>query len=90
MGDWDPAAEPAVADLPAILTLFREDGTREVVTLVDVEPYSFHRSVAARLLEGVPMPITAQQSRDVVALMEAAEESARANALPVTPRLLRA
>ena len=36
------------------------------------------------------MPITAQQSRDVVALMEAAEASARANALPVTPRLLRA
>jgi len=90
VGDWDPRAEPAVADLPAILTLFREDGTREVVTLVEVEPHSFHRSVAARLLEGTPMPITAQQSRDVVALMEAAEESARANALPVTPRLLRA
>jgi predicted dehydrogenase len=90
VGDWDPRAEPAVADLPAILTLFREDGTREVVTLVEVEPHSFHRSVAARLLEGTPMPITAQQSRDVVALMEAAEESARANAMPVAPRLLRA
>lgn len=90
VGDWDPAAEPAVADLPAILTLFHEDGTREVVTLVDVEPHSFHRSVAAHLRDGTPMPITAQQSRDVVALMEAAEESARANAIPVTPRLLRA
>lgn len=90
VGDWDPAAEPAVADLPAILTLFREDGTREVVALDEVEPHSFHRSVAAHLLEGTSMPITAEQSRDVVALMEAAEESARVNAVPVTPRLLRA
>jgi predicted dehydrogenase len=90
VGDWDPRAEPAVADRPAILTLHREDGTSEVVELVEVEPYSFHRSVAARLIDGTPMPITATQSRDVVALMEAAEESARANGIPVTPTLLRA
>jgi predicted dehydrogenase len=90
VGDWDPRAEPAVADRPAILTLHREDGTSEVVELVEVEPYSFHRSVAAFLIDGTPMPITATQSRDVVALMEAAEESARANGIPVTPTLLRA
>ena len=89
VGDWDPAAEPAVADRPAILRLHREDGSSEIVPLVDVEPYAFHRSVAARLLDGTPMPITATQSRDVVALMEAAEESARANGMPVTPTLLR-
>ena len=90
VGDWDPAAEPAVADLPAILTLHHEDGTSEVVPLVDVEPFAFHRSVAAYLRDGTPMAVTATQSRDVVALMEAAEESARANGIPVVPRLLRA
>jgi predicted dehydrogenase len=89
VGDWDPAAEPAVADLPAILTLHREDGSREVISLVDMDPYSFHGSVAAHLLEGTSMPITAEQSRDVVALMQAAEASALANGLAVTPRLLR-
>ena len=90
VGDWDARAEPAVADLPAILTLHREDGSTQALELDAVEPHSFHRSVAAHLLEGAPMPITARQSRDVVALMEAAEESARANGIPVTPRLLRA
>jgi len=90
VGDWDPRAEPAVADLPAILTLHREDGSRTVVPLVDVEPYGFHRSVAAHLADGTPMQVTAQQSRDVVAVMQAAEESALSNGLPVTPRLLRA
>ena len=46
--------------------------------------------MAAYLLDGTPMTVTAEQSRDVVALMEAAEESARANGMPVTPSLLRA
>ncbi len=90
VGDWDPAAEPSVADLPAVLTLHREDGTSEIVPLVAVEPHSFHRSVAARLIDGTPMPVTAEQSRDVVAIMQAAEASALANGRPVTPTLLRA
>lgn len=89
VGDWDPRAEPAVADLPAILTLHREDGSTEVVSLAVVEPYSFHRSVADHLISGTPMSVTAEQSRDVVALMQAAEESALANGLAVVPRLLR-
>jgi predicted dehydrogenase len=89
VGDWDPAAEPAVADLPAILTLHREDGSQTIIPLTDVAPYSFHQSVAAHLLAGAPMTITTEQSRDVVAIMEAAEASALANGLPITVSLLR-
>jgi predicted dehydrogenase len=89
VGDWDPRAEPAVADLPALLTLHREDGRSEVVPLVEVEPFAFHHSVAAFLADGTPMPVTARQSRDVVAVMQAAEQSALANGIPVIPGLLR-
>lgn len=89
VGNWDASAEPAVADKPARLSLHGEDGSVTEVPLVNQEPHAFHRSVAAHLLDGSPMPITAAQSRDVVALMQAAEESARANGRPVTPALLR-
>jgi scyllo-inositol 2-dehydrogenase (NADP+) len=89
VGEWDPAAEPAVADLPAILTLHRADGSKEVVPLEPVAPHAFHRSIVAFLTERSPMEVTAPQSRDVVAVMQAAEESALRNGLPVTPSLLR-
>jgi hypothetical protein len=35
-----------------------------------------------------PMSVTTEQSRDVVAIMQAAEESARANGRSVEPALL--
>jgi predicted dehydrogenase len=89
VGDWDRRAEPSVADLPAILTLYREDGSHEAVPLVEVEPNGFHRSVVAYLADGTPMAVTAEQSRDVVALMQAAEESALHNGRPRVPSLLR-
>jgi predicted dehydrogenase len=89
VGEWDPAAEPAVADLPAILTLHRPDGSKERVALHSVAPYGFHRAVVSYLADGTPMEVTATQSRDVVAVMQAAEESALGNGLPVTPTLLR-
>ncbi len=88
VGDWDPAAEPAVADLPAILTLHTADGTSRVVALDAVEPYSFHQSIVGYLRDAEPMAVTAVQSRNVVALMQAAEESALANGLPVVPQLI--
>ena len=89
VGDWDPAGEPAVADLPAVLTLHREDGSSERIVLQTVEPYSFHRSIVDFLANGTAMQVTATQSRDVVAIMQAAEASALSNGLPVTPSLLR-
>lgn len=87
VGDWNPLAEPAVADLPAIITLYRNDAAAEVVPLESVEHYEFHRSVVARLVTGIPMSVSSLQSRNVVAIMQAAEESARNNAMPVVPQL---
>jgi predicted dehydrogenase len=87
VGDWDSAAEPAVADLPAILTVYGEDGSKRVVTLDQVEPNRFHSALAARLEKGVPMEVSALQSRNVVAVMEAAEQSALVGATPVVPQI---
>ncbi len=85
VGEWDPAGEPAVADLPARLFLYSTDGARSAVPLDDVVPFTFHRELAQHLASGVPMQVSARQSRDVVAVMEAAEESARDLGRPVVP-----
>ncbi len=89
-GNWDPAAGDSVADLPAIVTHHKEDGSEEVIAHKNNVPYAFHASLVAFLNNGTPMSVTATQSRDVVAIMQAAEESALANGLPVEPKLLRA
>ncbi len=89
VADWDPTAEPAVADLPALVTLHRADGSKESVPLREVAPYAFHRDVVSYLTDGTPMTVDAAQSRDVVAVMEAAEESAKGNGMPIIPSLLR-
>jgi predicted dehydrogenase len=89
VGEWDPAAEPAVADLPSILSLHRGTGTAQVVPLEEVAAYGFHRSLVDNLRDGVAMEVTAAQSRDVVAIMEAAEQSALNNGRPMSPQLLR-
>jgi predicted dehydrogenase len=88
VGDWDARAEPAVADLPAVLTLHGESGAVTDLDVVTPAPFAFHRQLAAWLRDGEPMEVTAAQSRDVVAIMEACEESARNDGRPVTPRLL--
>lgn len=90
IGDWDPAGEPAVADLPALLTVHNVDGTSRVAPLLAREPHEFHRSIVEYLTNGVPMEVNALQSRNVVAIMQAAEQSATQNAMPVTPVLRRA
>ncbi len=89
VGDWDPAGEPAVADLPAILTVHNVDGTSRIAPLRPLAPYEFHRSIVANINNGFPMEVNALQSRNVVAIMQAAEQSAMQNALPVTPVLRR-
>jgi predicted dehydrogenase len=90
IGNWDESAGGAVADLPAIITLHRTDGSSEVIAHVSPEPYSFHASLVTFLNDATPMSVVASQSRDVVAIMQAAEESALANGKPVSPILLRA
>ena len=89
IGDWDPAGEPAVADLPAILTVHHIDGTSRVAPLQPLAPHEFHRSIVEFINNGTPMEVNAFQSRNVVAIMQAAEESAIQNAMPVVPRLCR-
>jgi scyllo-inositol 2-dehydrogenase (NADP+) len=87
VGDWDPAAEPAVADLPAILTLHSHDGLRSVVPLDEVQPFSFHQSLVDYFHHNTPMSVQALQSRNVVAIMEAAERSAVNLAHPEVPNI---
>ena len=89
IGDWDPAGEPAVADLPAILTVHHIDGSSRIAPLQPLEPHAFHRSIVEFINNGTPMEVNALQSRNVVAIMQAAEQSAVQNALPVTPTLRR-
>lgn len=89
VGDWDPAAGDSVADLPSIVSLHHTDGTSRVISRQHVQPTSFHASLVSFLNNGAPMAVEACQSRDVVAIMQAAEESALANGAPVTPILLR-
>ncbi len=48
--------------------------------------YSFHRELADTLRLGLPMTVTAEQSRRVLAVMEAASESADDGGRPVAPR----
>lgn len=88
VGEWDEKAEPAVADLPARLFLYGTDGSRVEVPLDEVAPNTFHRELAAHLERGEPMQVSALQSRNVVAVMEAAEESALDLGRPVSPSLL--
>jgi len=88
IGEWDAAAEPAVADLPATLVHVDAAGARRSVELDAVQPYEFHQEFAALLHDGIEMQVQAVDSRDVVALMEAAETSAAHNGLPESPVLL--
>lgn len=89
IGNWDESAGNSVADLPAIITLHRADGSSEVIDHVIPTPYSFYSSLVAYLNDATPMSVVAEQSRDVVAVMQAAEESALSNGKPVSPVLLR-
>lgn len=89
VGDWDPNAGFSVADLPAIISIHRPDGSHQQVPKVETKPFAFHASLVDNLRNGVVMAVTATQSRDVVAIMQAAEESALKNGTPVTPVLLR-
>ncbi len=87
VAEWDPAAEPAVADLPARVFLYDNTGAAQQIPLDDVTPFTFHAELAGFLADGSPMQVSPIQSRNVVAVMEAAEESARDLGRPVVPRL---
>lgn len=90
VGDWDTSGSGAVADHPAIIKLYKEDGAPQLLPLEPVEEFSFHKSLDARLHTGAVMTVQAEQSRDVVAIVQAAEESALQRGTFIAPVLLRA
>jgi predicted dehydrogenase len=76
----------APADSPPVLDLHAADGSVTRVATPPAPPYAFHAELADRLRLGLPMSVTGAQSRRVLAVMEAAAESARDSGRPVCPR----
>jgi predicted dehydrogenase len=76
----------APADSPAELALHAGDGSVTQLAVPPAPQHAFHRELADHLHRGLPMTVRAEQSRRVVAIMEAAEQSARQDGVPVRPR----
>ena len=75
----------APADSPGDVLWHQTDGSVSTLALPTPESYGFHRELADLLHEGVPMTVQAQQSRDVVAVMEAAAASSADGGRSVVP-----
>jgi hypothetical protein len=65
------------------MSLHHPDGSVTALAVPPAAAYAFHRELADHLLRGLPMTVRAEQSRRVVAVMEAAEQSAAASSAPV-------
>ena len=76
----------APADSPPELELHTADGSVTRVATPAGPAYPFHRELADRLLFGLPMTVTGEQSRRVLSVMEAASASAEDSGRPVVPR----
>lgn len=76
----------APADSPPVMTLHTGDGSVTTLATPPGELHPFHTQLADRLRLGLPMTVNGHQSRRVLAVMEAARESATRNGTPVTPR----
>lgn len=74
----------AVTDAPPELFCVGPDGARTALTLPRPDRHPFHRELVDDLLYEWPMTVTPEQSRRVVAVMEAARESAQLRGAPVT------
>jgi predicted dehydrogenase len=75
----------APADSPPLLDLHGADGSVTRLATPPAPPYAFHHELADRLRLGLPMTVTAQQSRRVLSVMEAARRSAEDGGRPVVP-----
>lgn len=75
----------AAADSPPVVR--RHSASGDVATLAPrpAEPHPFHADLALRLRYGFAPRVRGEQSRRVVAMLEAAEESARLGGLQVKP-----
>jgi predicted dehydrogenase len=76
----------APADSPPRMELHAGDGSVTHLATPPAEPYTFHRELADHLRWGLSMTVTGEQSRRVLAVMEAARESAADAGRPVVPR----
>jgi predicted dehydrogenase len=76
----------APADSPPVLDLYAADGSVTRLATPAPPPHPFHRELADALLLGLPMTVTGATSRRVLAVMEAASESAATGGRPVEPR----
>jgi predicted dehydrogenase len=76
----------APADSPPALELHAADGSITQLATPPGPAYPFHRELADRLLFGLPMSVTGEQSRRVLSVMEAASISAADSGRPVVPR----
>ncbi|MGO9196491.1 MAG: Gfo/Idh/MocA family protein [Acidimicrobiales bacterium] len=76
------------AEAPVQLTLARyEPGygvTEMILPPASADRYGFHRNLADHLTLGEPLAVTPESSRDVVALLEAAQRSTDQGNVPVT------
>ena len=66
----------APADSPAVIWLHHPDGSRTQVAAPEAGAGRYHRELADRLSLGEPLTADPDQSRDVVAILEAASVSA--------------
>ena len=76
----------APADSPPILTVHAADGSTTHLATPRPDQHAFHRELADRIRFGLPMSVTGAQSRRVLAVLEAAAESAADEGRPVIPR----
>lgn len=76
----------APADSPALMQLHSPDGSVTQLATPSGPLYPFHSQLADRLQLGLAMTVTGSQSRRVLAVLEAARDSAARGGLPVVPR----
>lgn len=76
----------APSDSPPVLDLHAADGSVTRLATPPAPPYAFHAELADALQLGLPASVTGEQSRRVLAVMEAAAASAQSGGRPVEPR----
>lgn len=75
----------APADSPPVLSLHGADGSITALPGRPAAPNTFHSEWQQWITEGIPMTVSAAQSRRVIAMLEAAERSAAQGGAPVAP-----
>lgn len=75
----------AAADAPPRVRLHSPEGDVTELAFRDAEPHPFHADLSLWLQCGFTPRVRGEQSRRVISMLEAAEESARMGGIPVKP-----